>query len=180
MATHSSVLAWRIPGMAEPGGLPSMGSQSRTRLNWLSSSSSSTLLYSALLPCALRRPVHHRTTARLQLGFASFKVGFTIRTKGQDLSSYFQCWLDIFLSIAFRKREREDFFSLCWIFEILLSAAWRNGRNKDAMKDLQRTPGLKCLPCHPSSPTKTFAHSNCDYNRAWHFVEHLWVLKAIV
>ena len=27
MATHSSVLAWRIPGMGEPGVLPSMGSQ---------------------------------------------------------------------------------------------------------------------------------------------------------
>ena len=26
VATHSSVLAWRIPGMGEPGGLPSMGS----------------------------------------------------------------------------------------------------------------------------------------------------------
>ena len=26
MATHSSVLAWRIPGMGESGGLPSMGS----------------------------------------------------------------------------------------------------------------------------------------------------------
>ena len=26
MATHSSVFAWRIPGMREPGGLPSMGS----------------------------------------------------------------------------------------------------------------------------------------------------------
>ena len=26
METHSSVLAWRIPGMGEPGGLPSMGS----------------------------------------------------------------------------------------------------------------------------------------------------------
>ena len=26
MATHSSVLAWRIPGTAEPGGLPSIGS----------------------------------------------------------------------------------------------------------------------------------------------------------
>ena len=26
MAAHSSVLAWRIPGMEEPGGLPSMGS----------------------------------------------------------------------------------------------------------------------------------------------------------
>ena len=26
MATHPSVLAWRIPGMGQPGGLPSMGS----------------------------------------------------------------------------------------------------------------------------------------------------------
>ena len=26
MATHSCVLAWRIPGTGEPGGLPSMGS----------------------------------------------------------------------------------------------------------------------------------------------------------
>ena len=26
MVTHSSVLAWRIPGTREPGGLPSMGS----------------------------------------------------------------------------------------------------------------------------------------------------------
>ena len=51
MATHSSVLAWRIPGMGEPGGLSSMGSHreggtsplwGRTRLKQLSSSSSST------------------------------------------------------------------------------------------------------------------------------------------
>ena len=41
MATHSSVLSWRIPGTGEPGGLSSMGSQSRTRLKRLSSSSSS-------------------------------------------------------------------------------------------------------------------------------------------
>ena len=33
MATHSSVLAWRIPGTGEPGGLPVYGvAQSRTRL----------------------------------------------------------------------------------------------------------------------------------------------------
>ena len=41
MAIHSSVLAWRIPGTGEPGGLPSLGSQSQTRLKQLSSSSSS-------------------------------------------------------------------------------------------------------------------------------------------
>jgi len=40
MATHSSVLAWRIPGTGEPGGLPSMGSHSQTRLKRPSSSSS--------------------------------------------------------------------------------------------------------------------------------------------
>ena len=33
MATHSTVLAWRIPGTAEPGGLPSMGSH-RVGHNW--------------------------------------------------------------------------------------------------------------------------------------------------
>ena len=32
MATHSGVLAWRIPGTAEPGGLPSVGSH-RVRHN---------------------------------------------------------------------------------------------------------------------------------------------------
>ena len=37
MATHSSVLAWRIPRTGEPGGLPSVGSHSRTRLKRLSS-----------------------------------------------------------------------------------------------------------------------------------------------
>ena len=40
MATHSSVHAWRIPGMGEPGGLPFYGvTQSQTRLKQLSSSS---------------------------------------------------------------------------------------------------------------------------------------------
>ena len=43
MATHSSVLAWRIPGTAGPGGLPSMGSH---RVGHNSSSSSSKLLLS--------------------------------------------------------------------------------------------------------------------------------------
>ena len=33
MATHSSVLAWRIPGTGEPGGLPSMGSH-RVKHDW--------------------------------------------------------------------------------------------------------------------------------------------------
>ena len=42
MATHSSVLAWRIPGTGEPSGMASLGSQSRT---WLKRPSSSRLKY---------------------------------------------------------------------------------------------------------------------------------------
>jgi len=40
MATHSSVLAWRISGTGELGGLPSRVAQNQTRLKRLSSSSS--------------------------------------------------------------------------------------------------------------------------------------------
>ena len=39
MATHSSVLAWRIPGTEEPGRLLSMGSRSQARLKRRGSSS---------------------------------------------------------------------------------------------------------------------------------------------
>ena len=39
MATHFSVLDWRIPGMAEPGGLPIYGvAQTQTQVKQLSSS----------------------------------------------------------------------------------------------------------------------------------------------
>ena len=56
MATHSNILAWRIPGTGEPGGLPSMGSHSRTRLKRLSSSSSRRLLSAPGGPFLLAYP----------------------------------------------------------------------------------------------------------------------------
>ena len=63
MATHSSILAWRIPGTEEPSGLLSMGSHraaiygvtlSRTRLKRLSSSSSEHLSYKIAITFRLR------------------------------------------------------------------------------------------------------------------------------
>ena len=44
MATHSSVLAWRIPGMRKPGGLPSMGSH-RVGHDWSDLAAASTICY---------------------------------------------------------------------------------------------------------------------------------------
>ena len=52
MATHSSVLAWRIPGTGEPGGLPSMGSH-RVGHDW------SDLRAAAALP--IRRKTNKQT-----------------------------------------------------------------------------------------------------------------------
>ena len=42
MATHSSILAWRIPWIEEPGGLQSMGSQ-RVGHNWVTNTFTSSL-----------------------------------------------------------------------------------------------------------------------------------------
>ena len=72
MATHSSVLAWRIPGTGELGGLPFMGvAQSRTRLKQLSSSSSR------------NRPLQTKST----FPFKSFKKYLSIleTLEGQNL-----------------------------------------------------------------------------------------------
>ena len=56
MATHSSVLALRIPGMGEPGGLPSMGSH-RVRQDWSDLAAAAAAeegeIYTVFLPACL-------------------------------------------------------------------------------------------------------------------------------
>ena len=52
METHSSVLAWRIPGTREPGGLPSMGSH-RVGQDWSDLAAAATLCIRASLVAQL-------------------------------------------------------------------------------------------------------------------------------
>ena len=51
MANHSSILAWRIPGMTEPGGLPSTGSH-RVGHDWsdLAAAAASHIVFSIIIP----------------------------------------------------------------------------------------------------------------------------------
>ena len=75
MATHSSVLAWRIPGMGEPGGLPSIGLHwvgHEVALRWLSSSSSMSNRAQVLQPL---KPSHSGVCGRqlLSLSHAAVK-----------------------------------------------------------------------------------------------------------
>ena len=60
MATHSSVLAWRIPGTREPGGLPSMGSH-RVGHDW------SDLAAAALLKPICKRLVLYINCRKMNL-----------------------------------------------------------------------------------------------------------------
>ena len=54
MATHSSVLAWRIPGTGEPGGLPSMGSH-RVGQNWSDLAAAAAVTSFNFLNCKMQK-----------------------------------------------------------------------------------------------------------------------------
>ena len=54
MATHSSVFAWRIPGMGEPGGLPSMGLH-RVRHDWSDLAAAAAATHSQIILVLTRR-----------------------------------------------------------------------------------------------------------------------------
>ena len=72
MATHSSVLAWRIPGTGKPGGLPSMGSH-RVGHDWsdLAGAAAATLIILGLSS-------HDRKTFYIYLGLFHFFQCFVV------------------------------------------------------------------------------------------------------
>ena len=67
MATHSSVLAWRIPGKGEPGGLPSMGSH-RVGHDWRDLAAAAACLGS-VNSAILNNGVHVKVLNRDSLNF---------------------------------------------------------------------------------------------------------------
>ena len=71
MATHSSVLAWRIPGTGEPGGLPSMGSH-RVGHDW------SDLAAAAKLSWSLESSEHSPFDKLVKLKLPNSLLGFCL------------------------------------------------------------------------------------------------------
>ena len=64
MATHSTILAWRIPGTGEPGGLPSMGLR-RVGHDWSALAAAATLLNSV---------ISSSNFLILSLGFSTYSI----------------------------------------------------------------------------------------------------------
>ena len=82
MATHSSLLAWRIPGTEEPGGLPSMGSH-RVGYNWsnLAAATHASKVMLKILQARLQQYMNHE----LPDVQASFGKGRGIRDQNANI-----------------------------------------------------------------------------------------------
>ena len=84
IATHSSVLAWRIPGTEEPGVLPSMGSH-RVRHNW-SDLAAAAAAAADLYPLPPEPPSHASPHPALETG-ADFSLNYFLRGQPQVAGS---------------------------------------------------------------------------------------------
>ena len=96
MATHSSVLAWRIPGTGEPGGLPSVGLH-RVGHDW------SDLAAAAAYMCiyTLSSSIHHRNAIQ-----SHNETPHTYQNGYHQKSTNNKCWQ--------RYREKGIFVYSCW------------------------------------------------------------------
>ena len=79
MATHSSILAWRIPWTGKPGGLQFTRSQSRTRLSDEAHTYGILVFWPGmeLASCIARRILNHRTTRKVS-SLCAFKIVIVI------------------------------------------------------------------------------------------------------
>ena len=119
MATHPSILAWRILGTEEPAGLPSKGSQSRTQLNRLSSSSSkqSHRVLSFWL-VHLQRPSYQQTPIRTYLKSSLFStIEFSHSSAYLCVSVRSKCWwlTPLLYLLLFSREDTSDSFATPWI-----------------------------------------------------------------
>ena len=83
MATHSSVLAWRIPGTGEPGGLPSMGSH-RVRHDWSELAAAAAALVCSVEGISLWRnppPQSSNLTESFYLAHCSVSFPITVQVR---------------------------------------------------------------------------------------------------
>ena len=98
MATHSSVLAWRIPWTEEPGGLQSMGSQ-RVRYDWATKQQQEYFVESnvLLIPIisSFTKPIHKGCF--LSCLVSNTKVASRGGYKCENICSFYMDWMHLHL-----------------------------------------------------------------------------------
>ena len=135
MAPHSSILAWRIPGMEEPGGLPSMGSH-RVRHNWSDLAAAAADVFLEL-SCVLDDPADvsnlisgSSAFSKFSLNIWKFTVHILLKPGLENFEHYFanvwdECNCAVFehyLELPFfgigMKTDLFQSCSHCWVFQI--------------------------------------------------------------
>ena len=121
MATHSSVLAWRIPGTGEPGGLPSMGSHT-VRCDWSDLAAAAALYH--LLSAAFK--TERLIWAAISSILAASPYTLTLH-KGRSASKLYEPML-ICIKISILK-----FLTMLLLYTIKIPKvlAWRVAKFKD-------------------------------------------------
>ena len=85
MATHSSVLAWRIPGTGQPSGLPSVGSH-RVAHDWSHLAAAASVRASLMAQIVKNLPAMRKTSVRkiLEKGMATHSSGASLWLSGKE------------------------------------------------------------------------------------------------
>ena len=123
MATHSSVLAWRIPGMGKPGGLPSMGSHGVGH-DW--SDLAAAAHASNVMPKILQASLQQYVNKELPYVQAGFRKGRG--TRDQTANSH---WI----SEKSKKISEKYLLLLYWLCQSLwLCGSQQNVKNKKFFK----------------------------------------------
>ena len=137
MATHSSVLAWRIPGMGEPGGLLSMGSH-RVGHDWsdleAAAAAESTRVLSLFDHCDTITAYFPFFTDQFFLSpFAYFlpSIGFPLDTRNYSLSPkyyFYILWLfyGSVLFLLFQSKSFVHSLSPSSNFILCMKSSWNN------------------------------------------------------
>jgi len=147
MATHSSVLAWRIPGAGEPGGLPSMGSH-RVGHNWRDLAAAAAAAAAAVCVCT-----HTHTHTHI---YTLFPVLFPYKLlQNSEYSSLCYTvgpWL-FYISVQFSRS--------------VMSDSLRPHESQHARTPCPSTPGVhsNSYPlsrwCHPAISSSVVPFSSC-------------------
>ena len=110
MATHSSVLAWRIPGMGDPGGLPSLGSH-RVRHDWSDLVAAEQLNWTVPIYFQVY-PVHiHLLPAKVLIDAHGTIIWLPASTPVS-----FKCYVDIILNCVYSSPNKPYFIKPLYLF----------------------------------------------------------------
>jgi len=159
MATHSSTLAWRIPGMGEPGGLLSMGSH-RVRHDWSDlAAAAAARLVMAFLPRS-----KHLLTSWLQPSFAVILDPEKIKSVSVSIVSPSICHevlgLDVMIFIFWMLSFKPAFSLLSHFHQKAFTSSWLS-----ALRVVSYLSYFICLlailipACASSSPAFCIMHS---------------------